>query len=304
MSPDVSVVVPTYGRPALLRACVQSVLGQQTRHAVEVVVVDDGGTPRARDTLADITDPRLRILEQRNGGPARARNHGLREARAPVVAFIDDDCVAQEGWLEHGVNAFQPDVVMVQGPVAPPRRESLVEWHYIETGNGRHDLSCNFLVRRDVALDLGGFDESFPLPCAEDMDFCWRMERRGRILVEPQARVVHELVRMKWRRRRARPRMWESYFRLYGLHPERIEMAVIPLIGRHARHMDPRARIAISLALMQFVYILKFGRGAAPRAVAEEALAGVLNIGEALTRIPAYAEQYRAGRSGSKGARG
>ena len=92
VSVDVSVVVPTFRRPALVCEAVRSALAQ-THRAIEVVVVVDGmeedGTP---DALAAIGDERLRVLRPgRRLGNAAARNLGIEAARAPWIALLDDD---------------------------------------------------------------------------------------------------------------------------------------------------------------------------------------------------------------------
>src|SRR5256885_6964424 len=101
MSPGVSVVVPTCGRPDLLRRCVAALEAQSlAADAYEIIVVDD--------TLA-------------RRGPAATRNIGWRRARAPVVAFTDDDTVPDADWLARGLAAFEPGVGAVAGrPRLPP----------------------------------------------------------------------------------------------------------------------------------------------------------------------------------------
>jgi glycosyltransferase involved in cell wall biosynthesis len=93
--PTVSVVIPTRGRPELVRRAVGSALTQTLRD-IEVVVVVDGPDPGTRDALAAIDDPRLRLVElaQRGGAPA-ARNAGVEHARGRWTALLDDD----DEWL-------------------------------------------------------------------------------------------------------------------------------------------------------------------------------------------------------------
>src|SRR5687768_2514241 len=90
-NPAVSVVIPTRARPELVRRAVRSALDQTLRD-IEVVVVVDGPDPPTRQTLADIDDSRLRVVElaERGGAPA-ARNAGVRHARGRWTALLDDD---------------------------------------------------------------------------------------------------------------------------------------------------------------------------------------------------------------------
>jgi glycosyltransferase involved in cell wall biosynthesis len=94
-APDVSVVIPTRARPALVTRAVRSALAQ-THDALEVIVVVDGPDDATGAALSAITDPRLRVLMlPESGGAPAARNAGARAATAPWTAFLDDD----DEWL-------------------------------------------------------------------------------------------------------------------------------------------------------------------------------------------------------------
>ena len=102
--PEISVVVSTRDREQRLRALLGA-LSRQTLEPdrFEVIVVDNGsedGTARALDALAgDCRYPLTVVRRSRGDGPAPARNEGWRSARAPLVAFTDDDCEPAPGWL-------------------------------------------------------------------------------------------------------------------------------------------------------------------------------------------------------------
>jgi GT2 family glycosyltransferase len=118
--PEVSVVVPTHDRPAGLADVLDGLRAQTARgRALRGVVVDDGSTPPQAPAAGGLA---LRTLRHDGArGPAAARNTGWRAARAALVAFTDDDCVPEPGWLEALLAAAGGDpAVIVQGPVAPP----------------------------------------------------------------------------------------------------------------------------------------------------------------------------------------
>src|SRR5688572_297385 len=101
--PAVSVVIPTHNRAGRLAAQLESLRAQTTRD-FEVIVVDDGsrdGTPEvlAAQIARGGFDLRA-IRHDAPQGPATARNAGWQAARAPLVAFTDDDCISHPGWLE------------------------------------------------------------------------------------------------------------------------------------------------------------------------------------------------------------
>ena len=89
--PEISVVIPTWGRPEMVVEAVRSALAQEGP-ALEVVVVPDGDDPAAVAALAQVADPRLRLaLPGDRVGNAEARNVGIRAARGPWIALLDDD---------------------------------------------------------------------------------------------------------------------------------------------------------------------------------------------------------------------
>ena len=97
MSPEpplFSVVIPAYKAAAFIRRTLASVFAQ-TESNYEVIVVNDGSPDNTEEVLMQETDPRLRVITQRNGGECDARNRGVREARGAFVAFLDSD----DAWL-------------------------------------------------------------------------------------------------------------------------------------------------------------------------------------------------------------
>src|SRR5450830_1292193 len=88
-APLVSVILPAYNAQATIGQAVNSVL-QQDYANLELLVIDDGSTDGTVKHPA-LQDPRIRILQQQNAGPAAARNLGLKHARADLITFIDAD---------------------------------------------------------------------------------------------------------------------------------------------------------------------------------------------------------------------
>jgi glycosyltransferase involved in cell wall biosynthesis len=88
-TPLVSVIVPTYNSAGFIRESLDSVLAQ-TFKDFEIIVVDDGSTDDTAKLLAAYRDS-LRVIKKENGGPASARNAGIREARGELIAFQDAD---------------------------------------------------------------------------------------------------------------------------------------------------------------------------------------------------------------------
>lgn len=88
--PQISVVIPLYNKREFLLRAVNSVIAQ-TFTDFELLVVNDGSTDGSEHELKSITDPRLRLLNQRNSGVSIARNTGIENAKADIIAFLDAD---------------------------------------------------------------------------------------------------------------------------------------------------------------------------------------------------------------------
>ncbi|HJT35319.1 MAG TPA: glycosyltransferase family 2 protein, partial [Pirellulales bacterium] len=107
----ISVVVPTYRRHDLLRRCLAALAAQQFEGGdYEVIVADDAADPATRrlvETEAETANCDMRYVPvEKTHGPAAARNAGWRAARSEFIAFTDDDCLPQPGWLAAGVEAL------------------------------------------------------------------------------------------------------------------------------------------------------------------------------------------------------
>ncbi|MCA1320828.1 glycosyltransferase family 2 protein [Bacillus tianshenii] len=96
---DVTVVIPLYNKEKYIIRAVRSVL-EQTVQNFEIVIVDDGSTDNSYDRAADIADPRIRIIQQKNMGASAARNKGIEVAKNELIAFLDADDEWKPTFLE------------------------------------------------------------------------------------------------------------------------------------------------------------------------------------------------------------
>ncbi len=182
-TPAVSVIIPTHDRSALLIEALDSV-ASQTFKDCEVIVVDDGST---EDIAAAVRDHATKpmVIRQPHQGPAAARNLGLSEASADIVAFLDSDDL----WLPEKLDVFmkamaaQADVNIFYGPMAPinaSRKPVAGRTKPCHDGWITQTLFCSSFVhvptavcRKQVLLDAGGFNAS--LPVCEDYDLWLRL---------------------------------------------------------------------------------------------------------------------------------
>ena len=107
----VSVIIPTYNRAELLRACLYSVLGQSHEN-LEAIVIDDGSTDHTAAFLNEVarTDSRVKVLTQQKKGAQYARNLGFGEAAGEFVAFLDDDDLWHPEKLKRELDAFHEEI--------------------------------------------------------------------------------------------------------------------------------------------------------------------------------------------------
>ena len=198
--------MPTRDRAPRLRGLLRSLRAQRLpRERFEVIVVDDGSRDSTPAVLAEEEHSgalAIGALRTDGEGPAAARNAGWRRARAPLVAFIDDDCEATPGWLEAMLEAAaaQPGAI-VQGPTTPLPREVHLLGPFARTreieGPGPWFQTCNILYPRELLERVGGFDERFPDALGEDTDLAWRaLEAGARTAFAPRAGVHHAVERL------------------------------------------------------------------------------------------------------------
>ncbi len=243
--PGVSIIVPARGRAAATRRCVQSLLAlDYPADRREIIVVDDASEPPLAPALRDLPIQLLR--QDRNLGQSAARNLAAAAAKGAVLAFIDNDCVAEPDWLRTLLPYLnEPAVAMVGGRVAaPPARGVVAAFEAVRSpldmGAVATEVTpsaavsylptCNLLVRREALLAHGGFDAT--LRVGEDVDFMWRALRSGnRAWYVPAGRVVHEhRVRWSdWLRRRAD--YGSSEADLQRRHPEGRRLMHLPRVG-------------------------------------------------------------------------
>jgi glycosyltransferase involved in cell wall biosynthesis len=217
-----TVAVCTHGRPDTLAGCLHSLLALRGDGRFELLVVDnappDGAT---RELVAGL--PGITYAVEPRPGLDFARNRALAEATGEWIAFLDDDVVADRGWLAGLEEALaeNPDAGALTGLVLPAELETEAQIVFerrggfrrgfrklryegdVQPGNplypvgaGMFGAGCNMALRRGPVLALGGFDVALdtgpPLPGGGDLDIFHRVLRAGLPLVyEPRMLVRH-----------------------------------------------------------------------------------------------------------------
>jgi len=224
----ISVVAATCDRPERLSRMLDALERQTVGADFEVIVVDDASDGATAVLLAqrahEVKRFRLTALRQDvRRGPAAARNLGWRAAKAPLIAFTDDDCEPDPGWLQALLDADRGDAVL-QG-----RTEANPAEHDAGGPFSRslevHDLgpwypTCNMAFPRAVLERLGGFDEGYPLPGGEDTDLAWRALEVGVApALVPDAVVYHAVTDLGPLGKLRLATRWAPAFQIFRRHP-------------------------------------------------------------------------------------
>lgn len=227
--PDLSVVVCTNRGPERLQASLGALQRQTVRERMEVIVVDDGAPEPLGPLCARFGA--VVLVHPQNLGLAAARNTGWEAARAPIVAFTDDDCRPEPGWAEALLGAYaDPAVVAAGGELRCCGAKGLLARYYLlrppiapleadldgkaspaqrlklyvlanvrgRAKSGRREVfslpGASMSVRREALRSLAGFDAGIRFG-GEDEDFFFRLRRQlpgAKLVVDPAAVTEHD----------------------------------------------------------------------------------------------------------------
>ncbi len=221
-----TVIIPTYNGAARIGPCLRALCSMTGVEDVELLVVDDGSTDGTAEVAASF--PGVRVLSQANAGPAAARNLGAREASGDILLFTDDDCVPQPGWLSAMLQPFaEGEVVGVKGIYRTRQRQLTARFVQVEYEDKYRIMAAlpaiDFIdtysagFRRERFLEMGGYDASFPVACAEDIELSYRMSACGwHMRFVPTAAVCHTHPAEPWGYLRKKFKF--AYWRVFALH--------------------------------------------------------------------------------------
>jgi glucosyl-dolichyl phosphate glucuronosyltransferase len=225
---DLSIVVCTLNRAALLERAVVSLLAQETHDTrFEVLVVDNGSSDDTPSRVAGLARGSIavRYVRESRLGLSHARNTGIEHAIGDVVAFLDDDAEADARWVDWLVTVFRADPItgaaggrtLVRWPdERPDWMSDAIEGYYGKCDYGDHrrtlafpayPFGSNMAIRRELLVSLSGFRPDLgahgsDLMAGEETDLFRRLhERQIRVVYEPRAVVHHWAARPRVTRR-------------------------------------------------------------------------------------------------------
>jgi GT2 family glycosyltransferase len=213
---DVSVVISTYNRCDLLPAALTSLIAQEARGlSYEIIVVDNNSRDETRRVVESfIADDgtEMRYVFEGKQGLSHGRNAGIANARAPIIAFTDDDVRATPNWVAAIKRAFDrnPQVACVGGKILPqwevdpPRWLTREHWvalavqdygeepFYVSAERPISLAGANFSFRREAFEEVGLFSPDFPR--AQDTEMLVRLWRAGgKGMYVPEAVVIADV---------------------------------------------------------------------------------------------------------------
>ncbi len=168
--------------------------------------MDDGGGVPLGGVIEGVPHvPERTLVETGHRGPAAARNAGAERARGLFLAFTDDDCLADPGWLRALEGPLHADPARLLGgrtrngfpdnawsSASQLLLDYLYGYYNARPDDARFFASNNVAIGRARFRDIGGFDVRFPLAAGEDRDLCDRQRHAGgRLVYVPEAVVTH-----------------------------------------------------------------------------------------------------------------
>ena len=246
----VSIIICTKQRPRQLQQAIASIRRSSALGSrVEIVVVEEGESPR------ELADVRYVYLPEENRGFGYARNRGVEQVQNDIIVFIDDDCEAEQGWLEGLVEPLlrQPELVGVAGSVSVRncgligQAENILGFpggglRYQHQSGGflmptRYLSTCNCAYRREAILQAGGFSEAAQYG-GEDFLLAEQVSAFGDCVFSPLALVYHQ----------ARDRLWSVF--TWFVRRGRSEIALLSITNSKSQFGWYVMRSSLSLRIL------------------------------------------------------
>lgn len=197
-----SVVIPVHNGGNDFRKCLAALM-DSTRQPDELIIVDDASMDQTPELA-----PRLGILVPSEGrypvGPARSRNRGVMYAEGDILVFIDADVMVHRDTLARIEKYFieQPEIAALFGSYDddPPHRGLVslyknLQHHFIHHNSPRNPASFwtgMGAIRREVFIQLGGFNENYARPSIEDIELGVRLKEAGYVVrLCPDVQATH-----------------------------------------------------------------------------------------------------------------
>lgn len=221
--PIISVVISLYNKEPHIKRAIDSVLAQKAQD-FEIVVIDDGSTDRGAEVVQSFTDHRIRLIQQENAGVSAARNKGIEEAKADLIAFLDADDEWTPSFLntvlrlknkypEAGAYATGYKIsragevkIATLKKLPPAPWEGLLPSYFMSTALGDHPVcSSAVCIPKTIIMELGGFKKG--VAWGEDDDLWGRVALKYPIVYSWEVGAIYhkEAVNRSFKKRSLHP---------------------------------------------------------------------------------------------------
>lgn len=198
----ISIVIPTYNASGFMPALLDSIFNQAVKD-MEVIIVDDCSTD---NTIEIVKKYPVRVIQmEMNGGPARARNRGVKEAAGNIIFFLDADVIVLDGTIQEVEDYFKnhPAAQCIIGICSTTPLNSgfvpayMAMFEYIHLIRRQYNTVTVFAprcgaIQKDFFLEIGGYDEQYKGADVEDFELARRINKRNCIILNPQLLVRHQ----------------------------------------------------------------------------------------------------------------
>ena len=211
---QLSVIIPCYNVKDVLPDQLQALASQKCGNDWEIIIADNGSNENLDKIIKIYSDrlPQISVVDAKSKkGPAHARNVGARHARGKYLGFIDADDIADENWIKQIGDAVEcydfvasrldlsklnsPDMIRTRGIA---QDHTLLQFSIVKFLP--YAVTSGLGIRKEIHDMIGGFDEE--LRCAEDAEYCWRVQLAGYTLHFAEEAVLHY---------RYRDSLWKSF---------------------------------------------------------------------------------------------
>ena len=233
---NASIVIPAYNAEKTLGECINALQKQDFSEEFEVIVVDDGSTDKTAEIVKDFSkkNKKIKLIQQKNSGPATARNRGAMLAKSEIILFLDADCIAEKQWLKEMLKPFSDKQVSgVQGAYKSKQKELIAQFSQLEIEH-RYAMmqkqksidwvgSYSAAYRKKIFLQEKGFDEGFLTSSGEDPELSFKLAEKGhRLVFNPKAIVFHYHQSSLWKYLKTKYYRGFWRVRLYKKHAKKI----------------------------------------------------------------------------------
>jgi glycosyltransferase involved in cell wall biosynthesis len=230
----IAIVTGVYNEEKHIAELIEAVLNQ-TIKPDEFIIVDDGSRDKTAEIIKKYSDknPAIKYFYQKNSGPASARNRAWKNSSSDICIFTDGDCLPNKDWIEKLIKPFDDaGTGATAGTYRTINTQSIlarfigleIGWKHSNYGKTINvHGTYNLAVRKNILEEIGGLDESYPVPSGEDWDMTYKISQKYKIAFVPEAIVGHYHPEKFWPYMKNQVRRGLDRIKVYKDHPNLIK---------------------------------------------------------------------------------